>query len=85
MNLYSEQNMMNSGFDIMHFRCPLDNPSGDAWWEDLYMHLNLWGHSTEIMAGDFDVIKIREWIKLPRSKYVYIRRAGGKWNAAKEF
>ena len=31
MNLYSEQNMMNSGFDIMRFRCPLDNPSGDAW------------------------------------------------------
>ena len=41
MNLYSERNMMNSGFDIMHFRCPLDNPSGNAWWEDLYMHLNL--------------------------------------------
>ena len=85
MNLYSEWNMMNSGFDIMHFRCPLDNPSGNAWWEDLYMHLNLWGHSTEIMAGDFDVIKIREWIQLPRSKYVYIRRAGDKWNAAKVF
>ena len=41
MNLYSERNMMNSGFDIMHFRCPLDNPSGNPWWEDLYMHLNL--------------------------------------------